>query len=1032
MRVLCVAEKPSISKSITGILSGGRYTTHNTRSKFVKNYEFDYPQTNAFFTVTCVAGHLTEHDFTSAHRKWQSCNPVELFDAPVESRVAEDKKAIEENLKNQAYRSDMLMIWTDCDREGEHIGMEIVTVCRRAKNSIVVKRARFSAIIAQQIHRAAQNPVELDYAQADAVEARILLDLKIGAAFTRMQTMSLQTQFTRALGEKLVSYGPCQFPTLGFVVQRYNQVKNFVPEPFWYIFLSQTRNTPNGPQETTFNWCRGHLFDEDVAVALYAYVLQSPIARVTKVTKKETKKWKPLPLTTVELQKAGSRLLKMAPKKVLDIAEKLYQQGFLSYPRTETDQFDPQFDFTTLIHKQTADISWGPFAQSLEQGGFNVPRKGKHNDKAHPPIHPTAHAGGLTGDEKRVYEYITRRFLACCSKDAEGWQTTVEVACGGEIFSATGLVIMRKNYLEVYPYDKWSDHPLPEFTEGETFNPTICELRQGQTSKPNLLTEADLVALMDKNGIGTDATIAQHIQTIVDREYVLERMEGSIKYLVPSTLGVALVEGYNHIGLEKSVCKPQLRRETERRMVQVCERRTTKQAMLEQSLQQYKEMFRTVTNNWGTVVQSVRQHLEGNGGNGAGGGIHAGNPHGFDDSDDGGNGGGGGSSRGGGTGSRGARGGRRGSRGGGTAAPTSNRSRGGRPRSTSTVVPVTSVTDMDEDPSWLSRAATGTLNASSSIQEQPGASTSTSSSYPRSIPASTRPIASGSNSTTSQDQEVLCECGIPAAKKTNMSGVNSIGKAFYTCSKDTCGLWKWADDTSLNPVIPTKRMYSQTNDDSTKPARKCKCNVLGALRTVQKEGANQGRKFWKCQNSQTADDCGFFEWDDEPPRPPGASHGGGASGSSGSAGSGECYNCHQEGHWSSNCPNQGDNPSKRPRSFGASADVAANATCYKCDKKGHLAPACPGQPIGRSKSTNTTGGGKATGSCYKCGQDDHWANVCPSGTGSTSGRPTSSRGRGRGGTTKRGRGRGSASTTTPRAKRGRGTKKSSFAAADDW
>lgn len=87
---------------------------------------------------------------------------------------------------------------------------------------------------------------------------------------------------------------------------------------------------------------------------------------------------KPLPLTTVELQKAGSRLLKLAPKKILDVrrlhvvhlqwltvrqvAEGLYQKGFLSYPRTETDQFDPEFDFMTLIEKQTADPAWGGFA----------------------------------------------------------------------------------------------------------------------------------------------------------------------------------------------------------------------------------------------------------------------------------------------------------------------------------------------------------------------------------------------------------------------------------------------------------------------------------------------------------------------------------------------------------------------------------------------------------------------------------------------------------------------------------------------
>jgi DNA topoisomerase-3 len=115
--------------------------------------------------------------------------------------------------------------------------------------------------------------------------------------------------------------------------------------------------------------------------------------------------------------------------------------------------------------------------------------------------------------------------------------------------------------LDVYPYDKWSDKELPNFEEGETFVPSVCELREGTTSKPSLLTEADLVGIMDKNGIGTDATIAKHIEKIIDREYVIPRMEGSVKYLVPSTFGIGLVKGYNDIEFDRSLSKPQLRRE---------------------------------------------------------------------------------------------------------------------------------------------------------------------------------------------------------------------------------------------------------------------------------------------------------------------------------------------------------------------------------------------------------------------------------------------------------------------------------------
>ncbi|RDB16720.1 DNA topoisomerase 3 [Hypsizygus marmoreus] len=891
MRVLCVAEKPSIAKSISQILSGGQFTTHPTRSQYIKNYEFNYPQTNSLYTVTCVTGHLTTSDFYETHRKWNSCDAFELFDAPVETTVDKDKKAIEENLLAQSRRADMLMIWTDCDREGEHIGLEIVRVCRRAKRNITVKRARFSAIIAQQIHHAAQHPVELDRAQAAAVEARIILDLKVGAAFTRLQTQTLQARFAQiADGRNVVSYGPCQFPTLGFVVQKWNLVKSFVSEPFWYIYLSLTPVSSGNGEDTVFQWKRGHLFDQDVAVSIYDYVLSDPLARVTKVTKKSTKKWKPLPLTTVELQKAGSRLLRLAPKKVLDVAEKLYQQGFLSYPRTETDQFDAQFDFQSLIQKQTVDPAWGDFATSLTQGGFAVPRKGKNNDKAHPPIHPTAHAGNLAGDEKRVYEFITRRFLACCSKDAEGWQTTVDVECGDEYFSATGLVVLEKNYLLVYPYDKWIGHELPDFEEGEEFQPSVCELREGKTSKPSLLTEADLVTLMDKNGIGTDATIAQHIQTVIDRDYVIERMEGATKYLIPSKLGIGLIEGYNQMALHKSVSKPQLRRETERSMVQVCEGTKSKSDMLEETIVQYKDMFMIARSEFDKVVACVRRYLEGNGedqGHDAGG------------ADGGGPGGGGGPGQGG----RGGRGRGQSARARGTSAP---RGRGGR-RGGGTGGASTIAPDSDDDfdagppPPRPPRSRTNEImTASTSRHARPS---SQNSSKPASrLPPNQedRPAKEHSNRnagppSTGMTDDTRCNCDVPAAQRTVVKESASKGRKFWTCGNNgSCEFFQWADappsgEGAGMSVIPAKRPYSARQDPgSGSPDRICSCGLGAVQRTVVKEGANQGRKFWVCSNPQDAR-CQFFEWDDRPPQPVASGSGAPRSTAGSPTTNGECF-----------------------------------------------------------------------------------------------------------------------------------------------
>jgi DNA topoisomerase-3 len=145
----------------------------------------------------------------------------------------------------------------------------------------------------------------------------------------------------------------------------------------------------------------------------------------------------------------------------MQCAEALYQRGILSYPRTETDQFDREFNFHEMIEKHRGDNSWGTFATKwalffshipastyrlsrslLDNGGFERPRNGRKNDKAHPPIHPTAHVNNLADEEKAVYDLIVRRFLGCCSKNARGMTTTVEIEIAGEEFSASGAFLL--------------------------------------------------------------------------------------------------------------------------------------------------------------------------------------------------------------------------------------------------------------------------------------------------------------------------------------------------------------------------------------------------------------------------------------------------------------------------------------------------------------------------------------------------------------------------------------------------------------
>ena len=578
-------------------------------------------------------------------------------------------KVIAANITQNARYSKALFIWTDCDREGEHIGTEVRKAALQGNSRIEVKRARFSNTERAHIINAAQRPIPLDDRLANAVAARMEIDLRLGAIFTRFTTLSLQTM-GGGLSDRMISYGSCQFPTLGFVVDRYMRVRNFVPETFWSIKVVLKRDDI----EVSFAWRRHRLFDHAAVVILFERCLAANIAEVTKLQKKPTRKWRPLPLTTVELQKLGSMFLRMDSQRVMQVAESLYNKGWISYPRTETDQFDKAIDLRALIQKQAQDNAWGPHAQGLANGAFKQPLSGRNNDQAHPPIHPVNYVAPYTlpEDDRRVYEFVVRRFLACCSDDAKGESTTVEIQYGDETFFTNGLIVLERNYLDVYPYEKWtSSQPLPQFILHETFIPTEANITEGQTTAPGYLTEPELISLMDANGIGTDATMAEHIAKIKERQYVMTQpraggdtaaaetndtattttttrgergsrrgrggtvrgghsssagnartSNSSIQQFIPTTLGVALITGYDSIlGHETSLGKPFLRKEMELKMKQICAGTKTRHDLVAETMEQYRGVFARSQQGLDVLRGACRRYVFGDGdGDGDGGG----------------------------------------------------------------------------------------------------------------------------------------------------------------------------------------------------------------------------------------------------------------------------------------------------------------------------------------------------------------------------------------------------------------------------
>ncbi|CAN0107363.1 unnamed protein product [Ectocarpus fasciculatus] len=439
IKAINVAEKPSVAKELANILGGGNSRRRQGRSQYNPIFEFDncpMMGQSVNMKITSVTGHLMELEFAEPYgKKWGACQPVELFTAPLIRYVKDDKKELEKQLVDEARGCQWLVLWLDCDREGENIAYEVIEVCKRRNRNIRILRARFSALIPREILNSVQNLVPPNEHQAKAVEARQEIDLRLGSAFTRFQTMRLQNRFDE-LQEGVISYGPCQFPTLGFIVDPvlFHDIRAFQSEAFWSIKMEYAEDdpaSPGGKARADFSWQRGRLYDHACCAILYEMTVEDGVAVVTSVEARRVTKARPIPMSTVELQKRASRFCHISSERTMHVAEALYQRGIISYPRTETEKFKREFDINTLLGDFRDNPRFGNYVGGLlDNGGFLWPREGRGDDSAHPPIHPTKSVdpNSLQADEKKIYELVTKHFLACCSKDAVGHQTKVSLS----------------------------------------------------------------------------------------------------------------------------------------------------------------------------------------------------------------------------------------------------------------------------------------------------------------------------------------------------------------------------------------------------------------------------------------------------------------------------------------------------------------------------------------------------------------------------------------------------------------------------
>mmetsp|Transcript_14337 Transcript_14337/g.26973 ORF Transcript_14337/g.26973 Transcript_14337/m.26973 type:complete len:824 (-) Transcript_14337:117-2588(-) len=586
-RVLMVAEKPSIAKSIAEALCRNP-DYRPSRVSPVYTFQHDFQGRRAEFTVTAVCGHIFSLDFPAKYNSWEKIEPITLFDAETVKLEQKSKGgSVVRHLQDNAQNCDALVLWLDCDREGENICFEVIdSVQKQLRRGAQILRAKFSSLVPEDLRSAMLRLDKPNINESLSVDARQVIDLKVGCAFSRFQTRYLQEQLRTS---ELISYGPCQTPTLYFVVQAHEAIEKFVPEQRFHLNLVVASSTP-----AKAGYVNGAFKSEAAMKAVHSRVKDCTSASVLGVEKSAHKVQRPQGLNTVQMLKLASTSLGLGPHHALSIAERLYLSGYTTYPRTESTAYPNNFNHRDLLSRLRGPGLIGDVAEGLLESQFKAPRKGK-DEGDHPPITPVrlASRSELNDSEWAVYELITRHYLATVSPNAKYFRLLVTFQAGSEIFTLDGSVTTDPGFGRAAPWALARDREIPEFRAGETARIAGFECDTSFTSPPPNISESDLLSLMEHHGIGTDASMPSHIQNIVDRKYA--NVDTSSRRLIPTKLGLALINIY--LAIDPELATPTVRSSIEKRVSQIAKGEANYDEVVNSTIAIFKQKFQHFASN---------------------------------------------------------------------------------------------------------------------------------------------------------------------------------------------------------------------------------------------------------------------------------------------------------------------------------------------------------------------------------------------------------------------------------------------------
>ncbi len=426
-------------------------------------------------------------------------------------QISDDKKALVNELKKAVKEADKVWLASDEDREGEAIAWHLQETLKLDPKT--TQRIVFNEITKTAILHAIENPRQIDMNLVDAQQARRVLDRLVGYEISPI----LWSKIKPAL-----SAGRVQSVAVRLIVEREEEIKHFKSKPYFRV-TAQFRPIESGK---TLHAELGRHYDTADEAEAFLKSLIGANFKISKIETKPARRTPAPPFTTSTLQQEASRKLGFSVARTMQVAQQLYESGYITYMRTDSVNLS---ELALGMAKKEIEQQYGP--EYVKTRRYQTKTKGAQ--EAHEAIRPTnmeAQSINTESAQRRLYELIWKRTVASQMADAELEKTEIEIAASGQTltFGCTGEQVKFDGFLKVYMESTDDDEDgqtqslLPKLPEGTRLTMESCEAAEHYTQHPPRYTEASLVKKLEDLGIGRPSTYAPTISTILKREYIIK------------------------------------------------------------------------------------------------------------------------------------------------------------------------------------------------------------------------------------------------------------------------------------------------------------------------------------------------------------------------------------------------------------------------------------------------------------------------------------------------------------------------------